>query len=133
MLENESADHAVARTNQLEQGDIPDLIESHRVDDEGDDDGYAPIDWLADSHNEPTAAIARASNDRLQSTGIVEALDGLDERSRRIIEARWLTEEGESLTLHDLAAEFQVSAERIRQIETKALQKMKQVLLPATV
>ncbi|MGL4995998.1 MAG: RNA polymerase sigma factor RpoH [Deefgea sp.] len=103
------------------------------VADDGDDDSYAPIDWLADSHNEPTAAIARANTDRLQSTGIVQALDGLDERSRRIIEARWLTEEGESLTLHDLAAEFQVSAERIRQIETKALQKMKQVLLPATV
>ncbi len=103
------------------------------VADDGDDDGYAPIDWLADSHNEPTAAMARASTDRLQSTGIVEALDGLDERSRRIIEARWLTDEGESLTLHDLAAEFQVSAERIRQIETKALQKMKQFLLPETV
>lgn len=103
------------------------------VADDGDDDGYAPIDWLADSHNEPTAAIAREATDRLQSTGISEALDGLDERSRRIIEARWLTDEGESLTLHDLAAEFKVSAERIRQIETKALQKMKQVLLPATV
>ncbi len=103
------------------------------VADDGDDDGYAPIDWLADSHNEPTAAIARAATDRLQSTGISAALDGLDERSRRIIEARWLTDDGESLTLHDLAAEFKVSAERIRQIETKALQKMKQVLLPATV
>lgn len=61
------------------------------VADEGDDDGYAPIDWLADSHNEPTAAIARAATDRLQSTGILDALDGLDERSRRI-EARWLSD-----------------------------------------
>lgn len=103
------------------------------VADDGDNDGYAPIDWLADSHNEPTAAIARAATDRLQSSGISAALDGLDERSRRIIEARWLTDEGQSLTLHDLAAEFKVSAERIRQIESKALQKMKQVLLPATV
>ncbi|QKJ68136.1 RNA polymerase sigma factor RpoH [Deefgea piscis] len=103
------------------------------VADDSDDDGYAPIDWLADSHNEPTAAMARIATDRLQSSGISEALDGLDERSRRIIEARWLTDDGESLTLHDLAAEFKVSAERIRQIETKALQKMKQALLPATV
>ena len=57
------------------------------------------------------------------------ALESLDERSRRIVEARWLAEEGESKTLHDLAAEFNVSAERIRQIEQKALQKMKTALL----
>ena len=53
------------------------------------------------------------------------------ERSRRIVEARWLTEEGEGATLHDLAAEFGVSAERIRQIEVKALQKMRGVLTAA--
>lgn len=103
------------------------------VADEGDDEGFAPIDWLADHHSEPTAVLARQHMDRLQSTGISAALDTLDERSRRIIEARWLTDDGESSTLHDLAAEFKVSAERIRQIEAKALQKMKQALLPATV
>jgi RNA polymerase sigma-32 factor len=59
------------------------------------------------------------------------ALASLDERSRRIVETRWLADEGSSLTLHDLAAEFNVSAERIRQIEAKALSKMKQALLPA--
>ncbi|QLI81159.1 RNA polymerase sigma factor RpoH [Chitinibacter fontanus] len=103
------------------------------VADDGDDEGYAPIDWLADSHSEPTAVLARNRLDELQSVGIGAALDALDERSRRIIEARWLTDDGESSTLHDLAAEFNVSAERIRQIETKALQKMKQALLPAMV
>ena len=56
-----------------------------------------------------------------------EALEGLDPRSRRIIEARWIND-GEAATLHDLAAEFDVSAERIRQIEAKALQKMRSVL-----
>jgi len=55
------------------------------------------------------------------------ALQNLDDRSRRIIEARWLAE-NESATLHELAAEYGVSAERIRQIEQKALQKMKGVI-----
>ena len=57
-----------------------------------------------------------------------EALANLDERSRRIVEARWLSDD--PATLHDLADEFGVSAERIRQIEAKAMQKMKARLLP---
>ncbi|GGP23933.1 RNA polymerase sigma factor RpoH [Silvimonas iriomotensis] len=97
---------------------------------EGDDDGYAPIDWLADSDNEPVRQMERQAYDRLQSEGLQEALGTLDPRSRRIIEARWLGDEG-STTLHELAAEFSVSAERIRQIEAKALQKMKDALEPA--
>jgi RNA polymerase sigma-32 factor len=60
----------------------------------------------------------------LRREGLSNALAGLDPRSRRIIEARWLREK-DPATLHDLAAEFQVSAERIRQIEAKALQKMR--------
>jgi RNA polymerase sigma-32 factor len=52
-------------------------------------------------------------------------LEQLDPRSRRIMQTRWLAEEGESLTLHDLAAEYNVSAERIRQIEVAALKKMR--------
>ncbi|GGP25723.1 RNA polymerase sigma factor RpoH [Silvimonas amylolytica] len=97
---------------------------------DGDDDGYAPIDWLADSENEPVRQMERQSYDRLQSEGLQQALGTLDPRSRRIIEARWLGDEG-STTLHELAAEFSVSAERIRQIEAKALQKMKDALEPA--
>ena len=58
------------------------------------------------------------------------ALASLDERSRRIIEARWLREKNPA-TLHDLAAEFKVSAERIRQVEAKAMQKMKGLLAAA--
>ena len=61
--------------------------------------------------------------------GTAEALASLDPRSRRIVEARWLVEK-DAATLHDLAAEFNVSAERIRQIEAKALSKMKGVLGP---
>jgi RNA polymerase sigma-32 factor len=63
----------------------------------------------------------------VQAAGVTRALAALDPRSRRIVEARWLKEK-DTATLHDLAAEFGISAERIRQIEAKAMQKMKKVL-----
>ncbi len=96
------------------------------VTDDADDD-YSPIAYLAAPQSEPTQIIERREYDRLQGEGIEQALAALDERSRRIIEARWLRDESEGggRTLHDLAGEFGVSAERIRQIEAKALQKMK--------
>ena len=91
---------------------------------EDGDDAFAPIDYLADSRYEPTRMLEDKSRARLQEEGLHEALDTLDARSRRIVEARWL-HDGEAATLHDLADEFGVSAERIRQIEAKALQKMR--------
>ncbi|MFZ2266234.1 MAG: RNA polymerase sigma factor RpoH [Azonexus sp.] len=94
------------------------------------DEAFAPIDYLADSRYEPTRVIENKAIARLHNEGLHEALATLDARSRRIVEARWLSE-GESATLHDLAAEFAVSAERIRQIEVKALQKMRSVLAVA--
>ena len=94
------------------------------------DEAFAPIDYLADSRYEPTRVIENTALARLHNDGLHEALATLDPRSRRIVEARWLSE-GESATLHDLAAEFSVSAERIRQIEVKALQKMRAVLAVA--
>ena len=97
---------------------------------EDGEEAYAPIDYLADSHYEPTRVIEGKEYARLQDEGLSTALASLDPRSRRIIEARWL-QEGESATLHELAAEFQVSAERIRQIEAKALQKMRGLLAAA--
>ena len=98
------------------------------------DDGeesYAPIAYLADTHNEPTRVIESRSQDRMQSEGIETALAKLDDRSRRIIEARWLNvnDDGSGgATLHELADEFGVSAERIRQIESAAMKKMKGAL-----
>ncbi len=88
------------------------------------DEAFAPIDYLADSRYEPTRMLENKAKAYLQQEGLHAALDALDARSRRIIEARWLSE-GEAATLHELAAEFSVSAERIRQIEAKALQKMR--------
>ena len=66
-------------------------------------------------------------NERVGAEGLHRALAVLDPRSRRIVEARWLKEK-HSATLHDLAAEFKVSAERIRQLEAKAFEKMKKVM-----
>ncbi|MBI0327252.1 RNA polymerase sigma factor RpoH [Burkholderia plantarii] len=98
---------------------------------EDGEESFAPIAYLADSHNEPTSVIASRQRDRLQTEGISEALESLDARSRRIIEARWLNVDDDGSggsTLHDLAAEFGVSAERIRQIEASAMKKMRAAL-----
>jgi len=92
------------------------------------DDAFAPIDYLADSRYEPTRVLENKATARLHDEGLQAALGALDPRSRRIVEARWL-HDGEASTLHDLAAEFDVSAERIRQIEAKALQKMRGLLV----
>ncbi len=91
------------------------------------DEAFAPIDYLADSRYEPVRVMENKAVARLHDEGLQEALTALDPRSRRIVEARWLND-GEGATLHDLAAEFSVSAERIRQIEVKALQKMRGTL-----
>jgi RNA polymerase sigma-32 factor len=100
------------------------------VDDE--DSKFSPIAYLAaDTENEPSNTLEKAERERLQTSGLSRALASLDERSRRIIEARWLQENDDSATLHDLAAEFDVSAERIRQIEKKALSKMQASMLAA--
>ena len=99
------------------------------------DDGevaYGPIAYLADAHHEPTAMIEAHQRDMMASDGIATALASLDERSRRIVEERWLkvNDDGSGgLTLHDLADEFGVSAERIRQIEVAAMKKMKAALM----
>ncbi len=94
-----------------------------------EDDKFAPIAYLSSSDNEPTRVIEAKQVMRLQSTGLEDALAKLDDRSRRIVEARWLAnDDGSGATLHTLADEFGVSAERIRQIETAALKKMKGTL-----
>ena len=98
------------------------------------DDGeesYAPIAYLADEHHEPTRLIEARHRDRLASDGLQQALEVLDARSRRIVEQRWLevNDDGSGgMTLHELAAEYGVSAERIRQIEVAAMKKMRKAL-----
>ncbi len=95
------------------------------------EDAFGPIAYLSDASHEPTALIESHQRDILATDGISAALEELDPRSRRIVEERWLNvnDDGSGgMTLHDLAAEYQVSAERIRQIEVAAMKKMKKVL-----
>jgi RNA polymerase sigma-32 factor len=96
-------------------------------DSDDEDDVQAPARYLADPAAEPSRALEEAENSRVRAKGLEKALAGLDERSRRIVEARWLREK-DAATLHELAADFGVSAERIRQIEAKALQKMRKIM-----
>ena len=99
---------------------------------EGDgEQAFGPIAYLADAGHEPTAMLESRQRDQLATDGIATALDSLDARSRRIVEQRWLqvNDDGSGgMTLHQLAAEYGVSAERIRQIEVAAMKKMKKAL-----
>ncbi len=92
-----------------------------------DEDGYSPLAYLASADENPAQQVEREQTERLRHQGLAAALENLDERSRRIIQARWLTED-EAATLHQLAAEYGVSAERIRQIEARALKKMREMI-----
>ena len=98
------------------------------------DDGeeaFGPIAYLADATHEPTAELESRERDAMATQGIADALDQLDPRSRRIVEERWLkvNDDGSGgMTLHELAAEYGVSAERIRQIEVAAMKKMRKSL-----
>jgi RNA polymerase sigma-32 factor len=96
------------------------------IDDE--DDAFAPIAYLAAPNAEPTQHLENAERERMAGEGLSRALATLDARSRHIVEARWL-EEDNPATLHELAAVYGISAERVRQIEVKALQKLKAALV----
>ncbi len=92
-----------------------------------DDEGFAPVDWLADATQEPAQVLARQQLDALQTEGLQQALDNLDARSADIVRARWLADE-KGATLHELAARYGISAERVRQVEAAALKKLKLAL-----
>jgi RNA polymerase sigma-32 factor len=92
------------------------------------EDSFAPIDWLTDTEHEPTRMLEKKSYEKLQTEGLQLALEKLDDRSRDIITSRWLADDGGS-TLHEMADKYGVSAERIRQIEVKAMQKLKTYLV----
>ena len=95
------------------------------------EESFAPIAYLADDSTEPTRVMEAHRRDWLAGDGIAQALSSLDERSRRIVEERWLKVNDDSsggMTLHDLADEYGVSAERIRQIEVAAMKKMRKAL-----
>ncbi|MEY4140328.1 MAG: hypothetical protein RLZZ371_2510 [Pseudomonadota bacterium] len=112
----------------LAGGDV--LLDPSPADDS--DDAFGPIAYLTDAAHEPTAMLEAQHRDLLASDGIAQALDTLDPRSRHIVEERWLKVNDDNtggMTLHELAAVYGVSAERIRQIEVAAMKKMKKALV----
>ncbi len=96
--------------------------------DDDSDDHYSPIAYLQDEKLTPSEALEAKQFEMAEATGLAHALENLDDRSRRVVEARWLQEK-DNMTLHELASEFGVSAERIRQIEQKAMLKIKTHIL----
>jgi RNA polymerase sigma-32 factor len=124
---NVKREEVVEMESRMAGGDV--LLDPAPNDD--GDEAFGPIAYLADGSHEPTAMIESRERDVMASDGIAAALEELDPRSRRIVEERWLkvNDDGSGgLTLHDLAAEYGVSAERIRQIESAAMKKMKKAL-----
>jgi RNA polymerase sigma-32 factor len=124
---NVKPEEVLEMETRLSGGDV--LLDPSPSDD--GDEGFGPIAYLADASQEPTAQIESRQRDRLSTDGISTALEALDDRSRRIVEERWLkvNDDGSGgMTLHDLAAVYGVSAERIRQIEVAAMKKMKKAL-----
>ena len=120
-------EEVIEMETRLSGGDV--LLDPSPSDD--GEDGFGPIAYLTDSNHEPLAMIEARQRDALATDGIATALDSLDARSRRIVEERWLKVNDDNsggMTLHDLAAEYGVSAERIRQIEVAAMKKMKLAL-----
>jgi RNA polymerase sigma-32 factor len=98
------------------------------IDDSDEEAAYAPAQYLeADPEAEPSRVLEAAQDGKSNAAGLKSALETLDPRSRRIVEARWLKEK-DGATLHELAAEYKVSAERIRQIEAKAMAQMRHAL-----
>ncbi|HEX5628006.1 MAG TPA: RNA polymerase sigma factor RpoH [Usitatibacteraceae bacterium] len=121
----------IAKTLEVKESDVVEMekrLQGHDItidpSPEDGEDRPGPIAFLADASEGPADIVERHQTENLESQGLARALASLDDRSRRIVEARWLAE-GDSKTLHELADEFGVSAERIRQIEAKALAKMK--------
>ena len=121
-------EEVIEMETRLSGGDV--LLDPSPSDD--GEEAFGPITYLADTTHEPTAMIESRQRDVLASDGIALALDALDERSRRIVQERWLKVNDDStggMTLHELASEYGVSAERIRQIEAAAMKKMKKTLV----
>ncbi len=124
----------VARTLKVDREDVREMEKRLYGQDvalepgaEDDENSFTPIAYLAAPDTDPTQHLEAVEREKLATEGLSKALDRLDPRSRHIIEARWLNEENPA-TLHELAAIYGISAERVRQIEAKALQKMKAAL-----
>jgi len=128
---------AVAKQLNVKSGDVIEMetrMGGHDISleplSEDEEESFSPIAYLTNPEEEPGIVLEHAQSEQARSQQLENALTALDPRSRRIIEARWLREQ-EAATLHDLAGEFGVSAERIRQIESQAMKKMRALMAPA--
>jgi len=122
---NVKREEVIEMETRLAGGDV--LLDPAPRDD--GEEAFGPIAYLADPSHEPTARIEAVQRDRLASDGIAAALDALDARSRDILESRWMAGDSAKATLHDLAAKYGVSAERIRQLEANAIKKLRGLML----
>ena len=94
------------------------------VDSDDDEASYSPSQYLEDEDANPADIFAKDSLDETNTSQLYEAINQLDDRSRDILQDRWLADE--KLTLHELAEKYDISAERVRQIEKNAMKKVKQ-------
>src|SRR6476646_1330814 len=124
---NVKREEVIEMETRMSGGDV--LLDPSPSDD--GEEAFGPIAYLADANHEPTAVLESQQRAAMATDGIAAAQEELDPRSRRIVEERWLkvNDDGSGgMTLHELAAEYGVSAERIRQIESAAMKKMKKTL-----
>lgn len=97
------------------------------TDDSNDDNNFAPIAYLEQHGADPAVLLEKTDWDDRKEDLLLSAMDSLDDRSRDILASRWLKEE--KATLHELAERYQVSAERIRQLEQNAMKKLKKAVV----
>ena len=96
-----------------------------------DDEAHSPVAYLPAADADPAEQVETAEWDEQTHTRLTTALQSLDARSRDILASRWMSSEAEKPTLHDLAAKYSVSAERIRQLEANAIKKLRTVMVDA--
>lgn len=95
-----------------------------------DNEHYSPSEWLADENMDPSVQVEQDDTEQKSLEALANAMASLDDRSRDIVQRRWMeTDDSKKPTLHELAAEYGVSAERIRQIEAQAMTKLKKFLI----
>ena len=92
-----------------------------------EEESYSPASYLPAPDADPAIAVERAEWDDDTSSKVAEALDKLDARSQAILKSRWMTEQ--KATLHELADQFGISAERVRQIEANAIKKLRKLVV----
>ena len=116
----------VVREMEMRMSGYDASFDPYADDDDSEHGNFAPAAYLADAHADPALQWEGSNWETNNTEKLAHALTVLDQRSRDIVQRRWLTDD--KATLHDLADQYQVSAERIRQLEKSAMQKLKQAL-----